>query len=189
MPLYNILVPTRGDWQKKRDAIPVPKGASKVSIGDSIDPVHKSFSLKTAAQNVKDTDKLLANLAVYRSAVEKKYPKAVPVVDKIVKDAKSHKKVMEDIAKAHAGYLAVVRNAETVFIQGERTKWAAGTKPLGVQMLTLKGYLDAMGLIDDPWAKLAKEAGGWMNKCENLKTVPSATDIKGLQTFIDTVTG
>ncbi|MGE5115994.1 MAG: hypothetical protein ACM3N6_05815 [Betaproteobacteria bacterium] len=185
MPLYTMLVPTRTEWQKKRDAAKVPKGAAKVSIGDSIDPVHKTFSLKTAAANVTQTDKLLANLATYRSAIEKKYPKFVPELDKIIKKTRDHKKVMEDIVKASGGYLKAVRNTEAVFIHGKNTKWNGGLKPLAAQFQATKGYLDAMGLIDDDWAKRGKEAGGWMNKCENLKTAPSESDVKGMQAFID----
>ena len=190
MPLYTILVLDRKQWQTKRDAAGVPKGAAKVSIGDSIDPVHKSFSLKTAAKNVQDTDKLLANLESYKKAIDKKYPKFVAEVDKILKNARAHKRTMEDIVKAEAGYLKQVRNTEAVFIFGKGNKWPAKVlKELAAQFTKTKGFLDAMGLIDDNWAKLAKEAGGWMNKCENLKTAPSDDDVKKMQAFIDNCTG
>ena len=188
MPLYTILVPTRAEWQKKRDAAKVPKGAAKVSIGDSIDPVHKTFALKTAAQNVKDTEKLLANLVTYRAAIEKKYPKFLPELDKVIKKTRDHKKVMDDVVKASGGYLKAVRNTEAVFIHGRNTKWAGGLKPLAAQLQATKGFLDAMALIDGAWEKRGKEAGGWMNKCENLKTAPSESDVKGMQAFIDACT-
>ncbi|MFY9476480.1 MAG: hypothetical protein WAQ08_02235 [Aquabacterium sp.] len=189
MPLYDILVPTRKQWQDKRDAAKVPKGAAKVSIGDSIDPVHKSFSIKTAAKNVQDTEKLLNNLETYKKAVEKKYPKFVADIDKIMKGTRAHKKTMEDVAKAEAGYLKQVRNTEAIFIFGKNNKWPEKViKELAGQFTKTKGFLDALGLLDDAWAKRAKEASGWMNKLENLKTAPSDDDVKKMQVFIDSCT-
>jgi hypothetical protein len=58
-------VPTREQWQKLRDTAKVPRGAAKVSIGDSLAKVHKSLGLATVSANQKDTDQLIKNLDVY----------------------------------------------------------------------------------------------------------------------------
>jgi uncharacterized protein YqgV (UPF0045/DUF77 family) len=184
MPIYEIMVPKREDWQKLRDKQKptVPKGAAKVSIGDAIAAVHKSYSLATVDQNINDTTKLLGDLDKYMEAIKKKYPGFVADVTKVTKNTKIHLKTMEDIAAAKKVYPTLYNNANYLFIKLQKQEGAP--KQIAPHLLKLKGAADAIGLIDDAWAKKGKEAGGWNNKSENLK-VYSDKDITDLTAFFN----
>jgi hypothetical protein len=52
---YKNPIPAREAWQKLRDD-------AKVSIGDAIAKVHKSYTPKTISANVKDTEQLIKDL-------------------------------------------------------------------------------------------------------------------------------
>jgi hypothetical protein len=91
-------IPTRAEWQKLRDGAKVPKGAAKVSIGDSIEKAHKTFTPGTISANVKATEQLIKDLDAYIAATKTKYPGFESVVkDKVRKKAASHLTFLKDI--------------------------------------------------------------------------------------------
>ena len=101
MPKYDVPVPTRVNWQKLRDTNHVAKGATKVSLGDSIARVHDTFSLATISKNQQATVQLLKDVDVYIAGITAKYPAFVPIVTKNVKaKAQSHKRFVDDVVKA-----------------------------------------------------------------------------------------
>ena len=130
MPIYEILIPKRDDWQKMRDKQKVPKGSAKVSIGDSIAAVHKSYSMNTLAQNIKDTDKLLSDLNTYLEMVKKKYPAFTADVTKVIKNSKVHLTNIKAVDLAKKAYPTLYNNANYLFIKTKTEEGAA--KKIGV---------------------------------------------------------
>src|ERR1700752_268649 len=102
---YQMPIPKRDAWQTLRDNNKVPKGAAKVSVGDAIAAVHKSFDIKTTDKNIAGTENLIKVLDSYLATVKTKYPKFEDVVKKNVrKKAENHLIFMKDIKKAKMEY-------------------------------------------------------------------------------------
>lgn len=96
-------IPTRTQWQVLRDQNKVPRGAAKVSIGDSLDAVHKSFSLPTMTKHQQATVKLINDVDAYLIVVKKKYPAFEAIVTRqLKKKAEAHKRFVDDQVKAKA---------------------------------------------------------------------------------------
>jgi|GEM_PF-4606587 len=178
---------SRDDWKKKRDGAPynVPKSAvSGVSIGDSIAAVYKSFALDTAEKNLKDAEKLCTNLDTYSKKVKVKHAKfATDIVDKLLKKAKQHKDVMADVVSALKQKDQKLADAGYAFRQHVADATKHPLKGVADKFNALKGVLDCMGLIDDGSVAVAREAGSWVTKCENVKVL-SDKDKKDIEAFL-----
>lgn len=148
---YKNPIPSREVWQKLRDTNKVAKGAAKVSIGDSIAKVHKSFAPDTISTNLKDTEQLIKDLDVYIAAIKKKYPDFETIVnDKVKKKAQSHERFLNDIVKAKTEYYPRYKEANETW---KTLKNGGGGTPkdLAAKLQRLKGCVDAFALIDDDW--------------------------------------
>ena len=156
MPAYDMLVPTREQWQTIRDTAKVPKGAAKVSIGDSIAAVHKSFTPDTLSKNVKDTEQLIKDLDTYITQTKAKYPAFEAEVKKVRKKALDHQKAMESILKARELYYP--RYSAT--LEAYKQVKSGNGKPdkIASKIEELRGCIAAFSLIDPKW--MAKQQDG-----------------------------
>ncbi len=146
MAKYEMPVPTRGEWQQLRDGAHVKKGAAKVSIGDSIEKVHKSFAPDKVATNIADTQKLVNNLDSYMNDTKAKYPAFQDKVKTVRKHAANHLAFMQDMQKAKNLYPTRYATA----LQEYNTLKAHGGKPskLGSALESFRGCLDSLAMID-----------------------------------------
>ena len=148
---YTNPVPTREAWQKLRDTNKVPKGAAKVSIGDAIAKVHKSFSPTSVDANVKDTKQLIKDLDAYINTVKAKHPSFEAVVKKDVKKkAEDHLRFMEDIVKARVEYYPRYSAALEEW-KGFKTSGKGKLKDVAAKLQRLKGCVDAFAMLDTKW--------------------------------------
>jgi hypothetical protein len=85
MPKYRMAVPTRQQWQQVRDSNEVPQAAAKLSIGDDIDAVHRTFGLSTMSKHQTATAQLIKDIDVYLATVKKQNPAFEQVVTKELK--------------------------------------------------------------------------------------------------------
>jgi hypothetical protein len=142
-------IPTREEWRKLRDAAKVPRGAAKVSIGDSLAKVHKSYGLATASANAKDTDQLIKDLDAYVVTIKKKYPNFEPIVQKQVKDkAQSHKLVLDEVFKAKRDYYDYFKNLEKEWDKGN-----GSMKNVGAAMQPLLRCVTTFAQFDRAWER------------------------------------
>lgn len=153
MVQYKMPIPSRKEWQTLRDKNKVPKGAAKVSIGDDIDAVHKTYSLATISSNQKATDKLVKDLDLYIATIKKKYPAFEAVVTKEVKKkADSHLRFVADQLKAKTEYYPRYSAVQTTF--KELTGGKGKPKDVAKAMERLLGCLAAFALVEpDNWDK------------------------------------
>jgi hypothetical protein len=70
---------TRTKWQEERDKLKVPKGAARVSMGDSIEKFHKA-NAKGLKDGVAAATALKKALVTYKAAIKAKYK---PFYDRI----------------------------------------------------------------------------------------------------------
>ena len=158
MVQYRMPIPTRKEWQTLRDKNKVPKGAAKVSIGDDIDAVHKTYSLATMSSNQKATDKLVKDLDVYIATVKKKYPAFEAVVTKEVrKKATDHLRFVADQIKAKTEYYPRYSALQAAY--KELTAGNGKMKDVTKAMERLLGCLAAFALVDP---------GNWDKKRQGL---------------------
>lgn len=150
---YQIPIPKREDWQKLRDGNKVPKGAAKVSVGDAIAAVYKSFSIKSVDQNLTDTEKLIQVLTSYMASIKAKYPNFEPIVnDKVKKKASSHLTFMKDIKKAKVEYYPRFSAVDAAWKQLKLFN-KGKPKDIANALMRFKGVVDAFALIDPAWEK------------------------------------
>lgn len=174
MVQYKMPVPTRKEWQTLRDKNKVPKGAAKVSIGDDIDAVHKTFSLATISSNQKATDKLVKDLDVYITTVKKKYPAFEGIVTKEVrKKATDHLRFLADQVKAKTEYYprySAVQDAYKNLNAGN-----GKMKDVTKAMERLLGCLAAFALVDPGnWDKKRQGLNRMMGEFEGGDTLSDA---------------
>ncbi|MCC6590422.1 MAG: hypothetical protein IT168_27265 [Bryobacterales bacterium] len=156
--MYKIPVPTRAEWQTLRNNAKVPKGATKVSLGDAIEKVHKTFSLSTISANIADTTKLIQAATTYAAEVAKKHPGFdKTVTDKVKKKAELHLAFVKDIMKAKTEYYPRYSAVATAY---KDVKAGNGQpKTIASKLEQLRGCVDAFSLVDTKWesrGKLAK---------------------------------
>ena len=177
---YKNPIPTREQWQKLRDDNHVPKGAAKVSIGDSIAKAHKSFTFATIQANQKDTQQLINDLDSYIAATKKKYPAFEAVVkDKVKKKAESHLTFLNDIVKAKIEYSPRYTEAMNAFKALDN----GGTpKNLAGKLQRLKGCVDAFALIDDGWEQKRPKVQSVFQICDSVATL-SDTNKQSVKTL------
>jgi len=181
MPKYDMPVITRGDWQKKRDAAKVPKGAAKVSIGDSLEKVHKSFGPTTLSANIKDTEQLLKNIDAYMDATKTKYPNFQADVKKIRLVVKGHLDTMKSIQEARVAYYPrYSAMVETYKAVRDGTK-----KPekLASAIEGVRGCVAAMAMIDPHWMAKQQMVLQWHKHCGTVDSL-SEKDKTGLEAMI-----
>lgn len=168
-------IPTRAQWQKIRDDAKVPKGAAKVSVGDAIEKVHKSFKPTSIAANKTDTQKLLDVLDSYIKTVKAKYPAFETVFNTKVKDkATRHMAFLDDIIKARTEYsprYQAVANAYKAYINQTGTP-----KQIASAIEQLRGCIDAFVLIDPGWAERGKTARKCHIFCNNSAALSQEND-------------
>jgi hypothetical protein len=179
---------SREDWQKKRKNPPkwdVPKGVSKVSIGDAIAAVHKPLSLAKIDENVKDAEKLVAALTTYIDTIKKnpKYAPFAPEVEKIKKQAGFHVQSMKNIQAKKAEYPKKMNEANYIYAQLFRKNPDTKPKDLAAKLDFVGPAVQAFGLIDDDFKAVSNEAVGWVNKCTAAKVL-SDDDITKLGKFL-----
>jgi hypothetical protein len=169
---YTYPIPKREDWQKIRDGAKVPKGAAKVSIGDSLDKVHKSFTPDTISANEKATEQLIKDLDVYIAAIKPKYASFEAVVkDRVRKKAVSHLAFVKDIVKARVEYYPRYSEAQETY---KSLKGGAGKpKDLAAKLQRLKGCVDAFALIDAHWEAKRPKVQSMFQICDS---VPALSD-------------
>lgn len=147
---YDFPIPTRAEWQKLREAAKVPKGAAKVSIGDSIEKVHKSFTPETISANVKDTELLITNIDAYINQTKAKYAAFEAVVKtKVRKPAANHLAFLKDYVKARTEYYP--RYAATVKAHDAVLKGTGKPKDIASALEQLRGCVDTFGMVDPKW--------------------------------------
>jgi hypothetical protein len=145
-PLANNIW-TRTEWQQKRDELKVPKGATKVSMGDALDKFHKA-NAKGAREGMKALTELKRACSVYKTAVAKN-PKYKPLGDKIERTleytintyAKSVQKIEEMVpkyAKAHEAAATELRRAAVELMNWEKAGKQGTFKPTNLATLTKK---------------------------------------------------
>jgi hypothetical protein len=153
---YKNPIPTREEWQKLRDNAKVPKGAAKVSIGDSIAKVHKSFTPDTVSANVKDTEQLIANLDAYINQTKAKYPAFEAIVKtKVRKQAANHLSFLKDIVRARTEYYPRYTAAMNAYKEVKAGK--AKPKAIADKLEQLRGCVDAFALFDSKWTERKKQ--------------------------------
>jgi hypothetical protein len=184
MSLYTMLIPSRTDWQKLRDTNHVPKGATKVSIGDAIEKAHKSYSLKNIATHKKDVEKLIADLITYAASIKKKYPVFEPIVNtKVKKKADDHLKLINDIVTAKTQYPQHYADAAQVWKEVNDNPPKKTMKDLAGKVQSMKGCVDAFALIDDDWAAKRGRVQSLFTLCDGAKTL-TAEQKKSVQTIL-----
>jgi hypothetical protein len=153
MVQYKVPIPNRKEWQTLRDKNKVPKGAAKVSIGDDIDAVYKTFSLATMSSHQKATDKLVKDLDVYIATVKKKYPAFEAVVTKeLKKKADAHLRFVSDEIKAKTEYYPRYSGVQTAY--KDLTAGKGKPKDVTKAMERLLGCLATFALVEpDNWDK------------------------------------
>lgn len=179
---YKNPIPSREVWQKLRDTNKVAKGAAKVSIGDSIAKVHKSFAPDTISTNLKDTEQLIKDLDVYIAAIKKKYPDFETIVnDKVKKKAQSHERFLNDIVKAKTEYYPRYKEANETW---KTLKNGGGGTPkdLAAKLQRLKGCVDAFALIDDDWEAKRPKVQSVFQICDSV-AVLSDTNKQSIETL------
>jgi hypothetical protein len=151
--VYKMPIPTRKEWQTLRDKNKVPKGAAKVSIGDDIDAVHKTFSLATISSHQKATDKLLKDLDVYIATVKKKHPDFEAIVTKeLKKKVDAHMRIVSDEIKAKTEYYPRYSAVVTAYKALDSGK--GRPKDVAKAMERLLGCLATFALVDpNNWDK------------------------------------
>jgi hypothetical protein len=178
---YTYPIPKREDWQKIRDGAKVPKGAAKVSIGDSLEKVSKSFTPDTIGANVKATEQLIKDLDSYTASIKAKYPAFETVVkDKVRKKAVSHLAFLKDIEKAKGEYYP--RYSEALETYKELKGGTGKPKDLAAKLQRLKGCVDAFALIDPKWEAKRPKVQSMFQICD---TVPALSDTH--KTGLDTL--
>jgi hypothetical protein len=184
MPKYDMLLITRGDWQKKRDAAKVPKGAAKVSIGDSIEKVHKSFGPATLGANIKDTEQLIKNLDAYTDATKAKYPNFQAEVKKVRLGAKGHLDTMKNIEEAKVAfyprYALMLETYKTVKNGEKKPEKLAGA------IEGVRGCVAALAMIDPKWMAKQQLVLQWHKHCGTVDTL-SAQDKSGLEAMFNEI--
>lgn len=184
MPLYTMLIPSRTDWQKLRDGNHVPKGATKVSIGDAIEKVHKSYSLANLTNHKKDVEKLIADLITYAASVKKKYPAFEPIVNtKVKKKADDHLKLIKDIITAKAQYPQHYAEAVQVWKEVNENPAKKTMKDLAGKVQSMKGCVDAFALIDDGWEAKRGRVQSLFTLCDGAKVLGDEQK-KSVQTIL-----
>jgi len=153
---YKNPIPTREEWQKIRDNAKVPKGAAKVSIGDSIAKVHKTFTPTTVSANVKDTEQLITNLDAYTNQTKTKYPAFEAIVKtKVRKPAAAHLAFLKDIVKARVEFNPRYTAALNAYKDVKAGK--AQPKAIASKLEQLRGCVDAFVLFDPSWQDRKKQ--------------------------------
>jgi hypothetical protein len=168
---YTMPIPTRAQWQAIRDGAHVPKGAAKVSVGDSIEKVHKSFKPDTISANLKDTETLITNLDSYINATKVKYPAFEAVVkDKVRKKVVNHQAFLKDIVKAKTEYYPRYNEATEMY---KKVKNGGAEKPkdLARKLERLKGCVDAFALIDPNWEAKRPKLQSVFQICDSVATL------------------
>lgn len=143
-------IPTRADWRKIRDDQKVPKGAAKVSVGDALDKVHKSFSLKTISAHINDLNTLDITMGMYTESIKTKYPKFPAVVkSKVLGPLKTHKEAMNEIVlqktKWYPSHSAFMKQMELV--KGGK----ASAKTLVPKLAPIMKIMETYAQIDAVW--------------------------------------
>lgn len=150
MPLYDIPIPDRNAWQTLRNNAHVAKGAAKVSIGDDIAAVYKTFSMATLSKNLDATKKLIDDLdKSYLPAIKKKYPQFEKVVTaQVRKQAVNHKKFIETVIHGKSEFYPSIKKVQTAF--DKIVKNQGGTvKDLENALDRLQAVMEAFEFIDD----------------------------------------
>ena len=182
MPKYDMPLLTRSDWQKKRDTAKVPKGAAKVSIGDSIEKVHKSFGPNTLSANIKDTDQLVKNLDAYMNETKTKYPGFQAEVKKVRLVAKGHLDTMKSIEEARVAYYprysAMVETYKKV--KNDQLK----ADKLADAIEKVRGCVAAFSMIDPKWMAKQQMVLQWHKHCGSVETL-TEKDKTGLEAMIN----
>lgn len=147
MPQYEMPIPTRQQWQKLRDRNKVPAGIAKASIGDSIDSVHKTFTLATMSKHQQAVIQLLRDADSYLVVVKKRFPAFEQTVTReLRKPADAHRRFVEDQLKAkiefYPRYQAVIESYR------KASSGKAGPKDVAKALERLLGCAAAFALID-----------------------------------------
>ena len=169
MPKYDILVPTRDEWQKARDGAKVPKGATKVSIGDSIAAVHKSFKPESLAKNVQDSITLIKNLDTYMAQTKAKYPAFEATVKKFRKKADDHKAVISQIIDAEMQYPAKYKSMLETYQLVKANKLKADK--LAGKIEEIRGCVAAFSMVDPKWMAKQQLILQWHKHCGSVDTL------------------
>jgi hypothetical protein len=145
-PLTNNIW-TRVEWQQKRDELKVPKGATKVSMGDALDKFHKA-NAKGAREGMKALTELKRVCSVYRTTVAKN-PKYKPLGDKIertleyninsyAKSAQLIESMIPKYSKAYEAAATELRQAAVELMNWEKAGKKGTFKPTNLSTLTKK---------------------------------------------------
>lgn len=145
---YQMGIPTRAAWQKLRDNAKVPKGAAKVSIGDSIEKVHKSFQPTSLSVNIADTKKLIANLESYIKDTKTKHPKFEAVVRAdVLNKATAHLAFLDSVIAAQMAYYNHYSAAKKIYDTISIRK--ARPQDLVVPLTALKHCIETLAPVDE----------------------------------------
>ena len=148
--MYKIPIPTRADWRKIRDEQKVPKGAAKVSVGDTLDKVHKSFSLKTLSVHINDLHTLDIVMGMYTESIKTKYPKFPAVIKtKVLTPLKTHRDTMNEIVlqktKWYPSHSAFMKQMELV------KAGQASAKTLVPKLAPIMKIMESYAQMDAVW--------------------------------------
>jgi uncharacterized short protein YbdD (DUF466 family) len=178
-------VMTRAEWQKLRDGAKVPKGAGgRVSIGDSIEAVHKSYSAATVTKNEAATQQLIRDIDSYVAAIKTKHPTFAPVVIKKLRaGAVSHLALLKTINAAKTDYYPDFVKVQQLLAKGDQTT----NGDLHKAFTKLKGDASVLGdaLDDAVWKKRARTGGGAIAALEKLQKTSWATQADAFKKALD----
>jgi hypothetical protein len=107
-------VPSRAWWQRLRDKHKVKKGAAKVSIGDSIDKVHKVYNKDPhdIPSIAKQMQVLIKDFESYKAAIKKDHADLVSEIDKqIVHGIEQQIKMWHSMGNPSKACADAMRNA------------------------------------------------------------------------------
>jgi hypothetical protein len=148
MPQYQMPVPTRQQRQQLRDRNKVPQGAAKVSIGDDIEAMRKTFGLSTMSKHQAATAQLLKDLDLYIATVKKKYPAFEQIVTKELKrKAEGHKRFVDDQLKAKTEFYPRYSAVQEPYKQ-HSLRGIGKPKDVAKAMERLLGFAAAFAMVD-----------------------------------------